>query len=44
MLEATDNPYDGHILAAVIDATEGLTDCTIERGYVGQDIATASFQ
>ena len=28
------NPYDGHTLAAVIDATERLTGCTIERGYV----------
>jgi IS5 family transposase len=28
------NPYDGHTLAAVIDATERLTGCAIERGYV----------
>ena len=28
------NPYDGHTLANVIDATERLTGCTIERGYV----------
>jgi transposase, IS5 family len=28
------NPYDGHTLATVIDATERLTGCTIERGYV----------
>src|SRR5450631_23345 len=28
------NPYDGHTLAAVIDATERLTGCAIERAYV----------
>jgi IS5 family transposase len=28
------NPYDGHTLGAVIDATETLTGCTIERAYV----------
>ena len=28
------NPYDGHTLANVIDATERLTGCAIERGYV----------
>ena len=28
------NPYDGHTLATVIDATERLTGCAIERGYV----------
>jgi IS5 family transposase len=28
------NPYDGHTLGAVIDATEKLTGCTIERAYV----------
>jgi IS5 family transposase len=28
------NPYDGHTLAAAIDATERLTGCAIERGYV----------
>jgi hypothetical protein len=28
------NPYDGHTLATVIDATEKLTGCEIERGYV----------
>jgi transposase, IS5 family len=28
------NPYDGHTLAGVIDATERLTGCTIARGYV----------
>src|SRR5262249_18079375 len=28
------NPYDGHTLATVIEATERLTDCAIERGYV----------
>ena len=39
------NPYDGHTLAAVIDATEKLTGCAIERAYVdkgyrfGQDTA-----
>jgi IS5 family transposase len=29
-----DNPYDGHSLAAVIDATEKLTGCAIEGAYV----------
>ena len=29
-----DNPYDGHTLAVVIDATEELTGCAIERAYV----------
>jgi transposase, IS5 family len=29
-----DNPYDGHTLGAVIDATEVLTGCVIERAYV----------
>src|SRR6187455_1128317 len=29
-----DNPYDGHTLAVVIDATEELTGCKIERAYV----------
>jgi transposase, IS5 family len=28
------NPYDGHTLANIIDATERLTGCPIERGYV----------
>lgn len=28
------NPYDGHTLGAVIDATEKLTGCAVERGYV----------
>lgn len=28
------NPYDGHTLAAVVDATEKLTGCAIERAYV----------
>ena len=28
------NPYDGHTLGAVIDATEKLTGCAIERGYL----------
>ena len=37
MLHATalpGNPYDGHTLGAVTDATEKLTGCAIERGYV----------
>ena len=37
MLHATalpGNPYDGHTLGAVIDATEKLTCCAVERGYV----------
>jgi transposase, IS5 family len=28
------NPYDGHTLGGVIDATETLTGCAIERAYV----------
>jgi IS5 family transposase len=28
------NPYDGHTLGNVIDATEKLTGCVIERAYV----------
>ena len=28
------NPYDGHTLAAAVDATEKLTGCAIERAYV----------
>ena len=28
------NPYDGHTLAQVIEHTERLTGCAIERGYV----------
>jgi transposase, IS5 family len=28
------NPYDGHTLGTVIDATEKLTGCPIERAYV----------
>jgi len=28
------NPYDGHTLGAVVDATEKLTGCAIERAYV----------
>jgi len=28
------NPYDGHTLTGVIEATERLTGCMIERGYV----------
>jgi IS5 family transposase len=27
-------PYDGHTLGAVLDATEKLTGCAVERGYV----------
>jgi transposase, IS5 family len=29
-----DNPYDGHTLRDVIDQTETLTSCAIERAYV----------
>ena len=29
-----DNPYDGHTLRDVIDRTEALTGCSIERAYV----------
>ena len=28
------NPYEGHTLSGVIDATEKLTGCAIERAYV----------
>jgi IS5 family transposase len=28
------NPYDGHTLSSVIDATEKVTGCAIERAYV----------
>jgi transposase, IS5 family len=28
------NPYDGHTLPAVIEATERLTGCAVERAYV----------
>ena len=28
------NPYDGHTLGDIIDATEKLTGCPIERAYV----------
>src|SRR6476646_3187456 len=28
------NPYDGHTLAAVIEGTETLTGCEVERAYV----------
>ena len=28
------NPYDGHTLKAVIEDTQKLTGCEIERGYV----------
>ena len=30
---AADNPYDGHTLRDVIDRTETLTGCAIERAY-----------
>jgi hypothetical protein len=33
------NPFDGHTLATVIEATEQLTGCAIKRGYVDKDIA-----
>lgn len=29
-----DNPYDGHTLRGVIEDTEALTGCAIERAYV----------
>jgi IS5 family transposase len=28
------NPYDGHTLGSIVDATEKLTGCAIERAYV----------
>jgi hypothetical protein len=28
------NPYDGHTLGGIIEATETLTGCPIERAYV----------
>ena len=30
----TGKPYDGHTLGSIIDATEKLTGCAIERAYV----------
>jgi IS5 family transposase len=33
------NPYDGHTLGAVIEATERLTGREIERAYVDKDTA-----
>jgi hypothetical protein len=36
------NPYDGHTLGAVIDATGQLTGCAIERAYVEKDIAATT--
>ncbi|MGY4281028.1 hypothetical protein ACVWXO_000248 [Bradyrhizobium sp. LM2.7] len=30
------NPYDGHSLGTIIEATEMLTGCAIERAYVGK--------
>jgi IS5 family transposase len=32
-----DNPYDGHTLREVIEETQKLTGCEIERGYVDKD-------
>jgi hypothetical protein len=32
-----DNPYDGHTLRDVIDRTETLTGCLIERAYVDKE-------
>lgn len=32
-----DNPYDGHTLRDVIDDTQNLTGCEIERGYRRHD-------
>jgi hypothetical protein len=34
LLHTAINPYDGHTLGTVIDATEKLTGCPIERAYV----------
>ena len=34
-----DNPYDGHTLRDVIDRTETLTGCPIERAYVDKGYA-----
>lgn len=34
-----DDPYDGHTLWEVIDRTETLTGCAIERAYVDGDTA-----
>jgi IS5 family transposase len=33
------NPYDGHTLREVIEDTQKLTGCEIERAYVARDIA-----
>lgn len=37
-----DNPYDGHTLRDVIDRTETLTGCPIERAYVDKDTAATT--
>src|SRR4051794_11514764 len=34
-----DNPYDGHTLRDVIDRTETLTGCPIERAYIDKGYA-----
>ena len=34
------NPYDGHTLGGVIEDTEKLTGCPIERAYVDKGSAT----
>ena len=37
-----DNPYDGHTLRDVIDRTETLTGCPIERAYSTRDTAATT--
>ena len=37
-----DNPYDGHTLRDVIDRTETLTGCPIERAYVDKGSAATT--
>jgi transposase, IS5 family len=33
------NPYDGHTLGGVIEATKRLTGCPIERAYVDKGVS-----
>jgi hypothetical protein len=37
-----DNPYDGHTLRGIIEDTETLTGCAIERAYVDKGYAASS--
>ena len=33
------NPYDGHTLSGIVDGTEKLTGCEIERAYVAKGLS-----